>query len=133
MQKIQVGTIIPALTLPPVSRTTLALYAGASGDHNPMHIDYDVAKAAGMPDVFAQGMLPMAWLGRMLTDWQSQLKLRKFSSRFKAVTHLQDVITCSGIVVEIVDYKGEATARCEIKATKQSGEVAIVGEALVAI
>ena len=133
MQKIEVGTIIPALTLAPVSRATLALYAGASGDHNPMHIDLDVAKAAGMPDVFAQGMLPMAWLGRMLTNWQPQLKLRKFSSRFKAITQLQDVITCSGIVVEIVDYKGEAAARCEIQATKQNGEVAIVGEALVAI
>ena len=43
-----------------ITRTTLALYAGASGDHNPMHIDIDFAKKAGFPDVFAQGMLVMA-------------------------------------------------------------------------
>ncbi|MDB4032643.1 MaoC/PaaZ C-terminal domain-containing protein [Porticoccaceae bacterium] len=48
-----VGTQIPPLTLPPISRYTLALFAGASGDHNPIHIDSDFAKASGMPDVFA--------------------------------------------------------------------------------
>ena len=45
----------------------LALFAGASGDHNPIHIDIDFARKAGMPDVFAHGMLSMAWLGRLLT------------------------------------------------------------------
>ncbi len=45
----------------PVDRTTLALFAGASGDHNPIHIDIDFARRAGMPDVFAHGML--AWPG----------------------------------------------------------------------
>ena len=78
MSDISVGTEITALELPPITRTTLALYAGASGDHNPVHIDIDVAKKAGMPDVFAQGMLSMAYLGRMLTDWQPQAKLKKF-------------------------------------------------------
>ena len=68
MSDITVGTEIPALELPPITRTTLALYAGASGDHNPVHIDIDFAKKAGMPDVFAHGMLSMAYLGRMLTN-----------------------------------------------------------------
>ena len=57
---VQVGDALPPLQLPPVDRTTLALFAGASGDHNPIHIDIDVARRAGMPDVFAQGMLGMA-------------------------------------------------------------------------
>jgi acyl dehydratase len=61
-----------AFALPPVSRLGLALYCGASGDHNPIHVDIDFAKAAGMPDVFAHGMLSMAWLGRLLTNWVPQ-------------------------------------------------------------
>ena len=64
---IQVGDTLPALQLAPVDRQTLALFAGASGDHNPVHIDIDFARKAGMPDVFAHGMLGMAWLGRLLT------------------------------------------------------------------
>ena len=49
MSDITVGTEIPALKFAPINRTTLALYAGASGDHNPIHIDSDFAKKAGMP------------------------------------------------------------------------------------
>ena len=133
MSDISVGTEIPALELPPITRTTLALYAGASGDHNPIHIDIDFAKKAGMPDVFAHGMLSMAYLGRMLTNWQPQAQLRKFSSRFAAITQLEDVITCSGKVVELVEDGGETLARCEIQAAKATGESTLVGEALVAV
>lgn len=133
MSKTTVGTKIPALKLPAISRTTLALYAGASGDHNPVHIDSDFAKKAGIPDVFAHGMLSMAYLGRMLTDWQPQSQLRKFSSRFAAITHLQDVITCSGEVVELIEQDGETLARCSIQAAKADGQQTLIGEALVAI
>ena len=133
MTDISVGTEIPALKLPPITRTTLALYAGASGDHNPVHIDSDFAKKAGMPDVFAHGMLSMAYLGRMLTNWQSQAKLKRFSNRFASITHLQDVITCIGKVVELVEQDGETVARCEIQGIKATGEQTLVGEALVAI
>lgn len=133
MSDIKVGTIIPSLELRPISRTTLALFAGASGDHNPIHIDSDFAKKAGMPDVFAHGMLSMAYLGRMLTDWQPRSKLRKFQNKFSAITQLHDVITCSGEVVEILELNGESVARCQIQAAKASGEKTLVGEALVAI
>ncbi len=133
MSEIVVGTEIPALELPPITRTTLALFAGASGDHNPIHIDSDFAKKAGMPDVFAHGMLSMAYLGRMLTNWQPQSRLKKFSNRFASITHLQDVITCSGKVVEIVEQGGEKLARCEIQAAKANGEQTLIGEALVVV
>lgn len=133
MSDIQVGTEIPALELAPISRYTLALYAGASGDHNPIHIDSDFAKSAGMPDVFAHGMLSMAYLGRMLTNWQPQAQLRKFGNRFAAITQLQDAITCSGKVVEMIEQNGETLARCEIQAVKADGEQTLVGEALVAV
>ena len=133
MSDINVGDKIPALELPSITRTTLALYAGASGDHNPAHIDIDFAKMAGMPDVFAHGMLSMAYLGRMLTNWQPQAKLRRFSNRFAAITHLQDVITCQGRVVELIEQDGEPLARCEIQAAKATGEQTLIGEALVAL
>jgi len=133
MSDITVGTEIPALELPPITRTTLALYAGASGDHNPVHIDIDFAKKAGMPDVFAHGMLSMAYLGRMLTDWQPQAKLRKFNNRFATITHLGDVISCQGRVVEMIEHNGETLARCEIQAAKATGEQTLIGEALLAL
>lgn len=133
MSDITIGTEIPALKLPKISRYTLALYAGASGDHNPVHIDSDFAKQAGIPDVFAQGMLSMAYLGRLLTNWKPQSQLRKFSNRFVAITQLNDVITCSGKVVELFEEGGEHRARLEIVAAKKDGSQTLVGEAVVAL
>ncbi len=130
---VQIGDMLPTLTLPPVNRTTLALFAGASGDHNPIHIDLDFARRAGMPDVFAHGMLGMAWLGRLLTGWAPQAQLRRFTVRFQGITQLGHVIACSGRVTAKQEIAGERCALVEIKTTNQFGETKIAGEALVAL
>ena len=78
-------------------------------------------------------MLSMAYLGRLLTDWKPQSSLRKFSTRFAAITQLHDVVTCSGTVVEIIQAEGETLARCEININNQDGAATLVGEALVAL
>ena len=132
-ESIAVGAELPSLELPPVTRTTLALFAGASGDHNPIHIDIDFAKKAGMPDVFAQGMLPMAYLGRLLSNWAPQQAIRSFGVRFGAMTQLCDRLTCSGKVVEKREQGGERLARLEIRVADQKGEVKLQGEALIAL
>lgn len=131
-QSLKVGDVLPPLALPAINRTTLALYAGASGDHNPMHIDLDFARKAGMPDVFAQGMLSMAYLGRLLTNWVPQRQLRQFNARFTGITHLGDVVQCTGKIVERLEQQGERLVRIEIQCANQSGETKILGDALIA-
>ncbi|MBI2311320.1 MAG: MaoC family dehydratase [Betaproteobacteria bacterium] len=130
---VAVGDALPELTLPPVDRTTLALFAGASGDHNPIHIDLDFARRAGMPDVFAHGMLGMAWLGRLLTGWAPQSQLRRFQARFQGITQLGNAIRCRGRVVEKLEVNGERCVRIELQSANQFGQTKIVGEALVAL
>ena len=130
---IQVGDQLPALQLPALNRTTLALFGGASGDHNPIHIDIDVARRSGMPDVFAQGMLGMAWVGRVVTGWAPQSALRRFDARFQGITHLGNAIRCSGRVIEKLDHHGERCVRIELQSANQFGQAKIVGEALVAL
>jgi acyl dehydratase len=130
---VQVGDQLPPLQLPPVDRTTLALFAGASGDHNPIHIDTDVARRAGMPDVFAQGMLGMAWLGRLITTWVPQSRLRRFDARFQGITHLGNAMRCSGRVAEKFECDGDRFVRIELQSDNQFGQTKIVGEAIVAL
>lgn len=130
---VQTGDDLPPLQLPPVDRTTLALFAGASGDHNAIHIDIDVARRAGLPDVFAQGMLGMAWLGRLLTGWAPQAQLRRFDVRFQGITHLGHAVRCGGRVVEKLEHAGERCVRIELLAINQFGQARIAGEALVAL
>ena len=69
LEDISVGMSLPMMVLPPISRQTLAVYCGASGDHNPIHVDIDFAKESGLDDVIAHGMRIMSYLGRMVTSW----------------------------------------------------------------
>ena len=130
---VAVGDELPPLECPPVNRTLLALFGGASGDHNAIHLDLDFARKAGMPDVFAQGMLGMAWAGRLLTRWIPQARLRRFDARFQGITHLGNGIRCTGRVVEKLEYEGERCVRIELQNTNQYGQSKIVGDALIAL
>ncbi|NGY03327.1 MaoC/PaaZ C-terminal domain-containing protein [Solimonas terrae] len=132
-KNVQVGEPLPELRLPPVDRTMLALFAGASGDHVPLHIDTDFARRAGMPDVFAHGMLGMAWVGRLVTQWAPQRALRSFTVRFVAITHLGNAPVLSGKVVEILERNGERCARLDVQMANQFGQLKIQGDAIVAL
>ncbi len=121
------GTELPPLEIAPISRTTLALFAGASGDHNPIHVDLDVARSAGLDDVFAHGMLSMAYLGRLLTEWVPQERIRSFGVRFVAITPVLARPTCHGTVRDVSD--GLATLDLAVRLA--DGTTTLTGTAVV--
>ena len=126
----QLSVMEPApLLCEPISRTTLALFAGASGDHNPIHIDLDVARSAGLDDVFAQGMLSMAYLARCVTEWAPQHQLRSLTTRFVAITPLHARPTCTGVVRSVEDD----VATLDLAVTLDDGTLTLTGTATVAL
>ncbi|MFC8045322.1 MaoC/PaaZ C-terminal domain-containing protein [Nocardia sp. NPDC057353] len=127
-------TTVPPLKVGTITRTTLALFAGASGDHNPIHIDIDSARASGMDDVFAHGMLSMAYLGRALTDVVPQSRLVELATRFTAITPVlaAPVITAEPDGVE-TGPDGARLARYALTATLADGTVTLRGHALLAV
>jgi acyl dehydratase len=128
---VEIGQELPALQCGPITRTTLALFAGASGDPNPIHIDSDFARAAGLEDVFAHGMLSVGYLGRLLTRWAPQERLRSWSVRFLAITPVNAQLTLTGRVEEVFEQRGERVARLKLAVTTQSGVQTIAGEAFI--
>lgn len=130
---VQVGDRLPDLALPAISRTTLALFAGGSGDHNPIHLDLDVARSAGLDDVFAPGMLSMAYLGRLLTDWLPQERIRSFGVRFVSITPVYAVPTCRARVSSIDQVDGETLASLELAVELADGTTTVVGDAVLAV
>ena len=131
-ESLKEGDEIPALEIPPVSRHTLALYCGASGDHNPIHVDLDYAKSAGLDDVIAHGMLSAGYLARMLTDWVPQSAIRSIKNRFIAMTHIGDSVTCTGKIVEKFLKGNEKLVQLEMQAQTPEAQT-IIAEALIAL
>lgn len=129
----KVGDRIVHKEFPEITRHRLALYCGASGDHNPIHVDLDFAKKAGFPDVFSHGMLVMAYLGQALTDAVAPPRIRSFSTRFVAITQLGAKLTCEGTVAELLEHNGEKRARLALTTRDQTGEIKLAGEAIIAL
>ncbi|MDO9127976.1 MaoC family dehydratase [Parvibaculum sp.] len=132
-ESVEVGDDLPEHTSAAISRHTLALYCGASGDHNPMHVDIDFAKKFGMPDVFAHGMLSMAFLAQLLTKWVPQERIRHWGVRFTAITPVHARVICTGKVVEKFEKDGEKRVRLEINAKTDGGLHTLAGDAIIAL
>jgi acyl dehydratase len=124
---IKAGDVLPPLVLEPISRRTLALFAGGSNDHQAVHLDIDVARGRGRPDVIAHGMLSMAYLGRLLTGWIPQQRVRSFKVRFAAVTPVLARPTCSGTVTSLKD----GLAMLDLVVKLEDGTVTAKGEAVI--
>ncbi len=129
MVEVSLGHNLDPVIVGPITRHMLALYCGASGDHNPIHVDSDFAKAAGMGDVFAHGMLSMAFLGRVLTNWVPQEKIQEFEVRFTTIVRVGDIVTATGKVISVAN----GSAELEMHASNQNGEVVIKGRASVVL
>jgi acyl dehydratase len=132
-RSLQVGDTLAEVVRGPITRGDLALFAGASNDHTLFHIDSDYAKAIGLDDVFAQGMLSMAYLAQVLTQAFRPEQLREWSVRFLAITVLYATVHCSGEVIELFEADGERRARIRLAARTDTGLATLVGSAVVAL
>jgi len=132
-EDVQIGEEIPRLVTAPVTHLQLVRYAGASGDFNPLHTDPKIGEMIGVGGIIAHGMLIMGFVGQMLSDYVGPQALKKFGVRFKGMTHLDDVITCSGIITEKYEENGEGRIAGKVQATDQNGDIKITGTFVAAL
>ena len=132
-EDVQVGDAIPKLVKSPVSHLQLVRYAGASGDFNPLHTDPKIGELIGVGGIIAHGMLIMGFVGQLLSDYVGPTTLRKFDVRFKGMTHLDDVITCTGTITEKYETDAEARIAGKVQATDQNGEMKVAGTFIAAL
>lgn len=97
------GAELAALTFD-VTRADLVAYAHASGDHNPIHQDEEIALAVGLPGVIAHGMFTLALVGRAITAWTGGADVVEIGAKFVAPVVVpadgSATVTVSGAVGE---------------------------------
>ncbi|MFI6481593.1 MaoC family dehydratase [Nonomuraea sp. NPDC050663] len=126
---VEVGQELPSADYQ-VRRVNLVMYAGASGDLNPIHWNERFAKQVGLPDVIAHGMFTMAQAGRYVTDWAGDPgAVVDYGVRFSAMVVVPDddqgaTITVSGVVEEKLEDK-----RVVVALTARSGDAKVLSRA----
>ena len=123
--------------LPPVVRTVaqenISLYAHASGDHNPIHLDEEFAARSQFGRIVAHGMLVLAYVSEMmaLAFGRRWLESGQLSVHFRAPVYPGDTVSTFGEVVEAVESDGAIRLRCSVGCRRQGGDEVINGEAWV--
>jgi acyl dehydratase len=116
-----------------LTRTDLVMYAGASGDFNPMHHDEVKAKAAGLPSVFGHGMFSAGLLGKAITDYVGIGNLRRYKVRFVKQTWPGEEFVTRVVVRAKRKDDGDNLVDLDCALTNAEGEVKVEGEATAAL
>jgi len=124
-----VGDLLDEYETGPISREALKKYAEASGDLNPLHFDTDFARKAGFKDVIVHGMLSMALMGRLLTEYSESERLLNFSARFGGVVPVGESLHCR----LRLKSKGGDHFVVDLDALDSSGTAVLFGEARIAL
>ena len=116
-----------------VTTRQIAMYAGASGDFNPIHYDHLIAQQAGLGGVIAHGMLSMGFSAQMVGESMSEYGwIREIRVRFLSPVRPGDVVVLGGKVVGIEQAgQQDEVIRLELEASVD-GRTVLRGAALVA-
>ena len=130
--KIRAGDAISPI-VKHIDQTRVNLYAEASGDFNPIHIDEDFATRSPFGGTIAHGMLILSYVSEMMATafGRSWLTGGKLSVRFKAAARPGDTITTTGRVNSIDHRNGITCINCGVESCNQAGEAVITGNTAV--
>ncbi len=126
---VTAGDAGPAISHP-LTRTDLVMYAGASGDFNPMHHDEIAAQQAGLPSVFGHGMFTAGLLATAVTNYVGIGNLKSYRVRFTKQTWPGEVLTTS-VTVREKRPGNEVVLDCSV--VNENGETKIQGEAVAVL
>jgi acyl dehydratase len=116
-----------------LTRTDLVMYAGASGDFNPMHHDEVKAKEAGLPSVFGHGMFSAGFLATALTNYVGIGNLRRYKVRFAKQTWPGETFKTQIKITGKRKEDGDNLVDLECTLVNAQGEVKVQGEAVAAL
>jgi acyl dehydratase len=126
---VKVGDEAPAIEHK-LTRTDLVMYAGASGDFNPMHHDEVAAQASGLPSVFGHGMFSAGLLATAVTNYVGIGNLSSYRVRFTKQTWPGEKLTTTIAVTE-KRPGNEIVLACAL--VNENGEAKIQGEAVAVL
>jgi len=109
------------------------MYAEASRDFNPIHIDPEFAVKTEFGGTVAHGMLILAHLSAYMTSnfGHSWMTGGTLNIRFKAAARPGDIITINGKITSLEPADNFTLVSCDVLCRNQKDEAVITGDAKV--
>ena len=132
---LQLSELSEGMNLPEIKKAVtqekINLYAEASQDFNPIHVDKDFAKKTSLGGTIAHGMLILAYISQMMTVafGRSWLVGGKLDVRFRSPARPGDTITISGEIRKLEKGQGQTSINCDVLCRNQDGEAIVTGKA----
>ena len=124
--ELNVGDTFEERLVEDLKRTQIVMYAGASGDYNPVHTDEVFTKeVAGYPSVFAHGMLTMGMTGKLLTNVVGDGRLTEYGVRFTSQVFPGDTLDAKATVTAVAD----GIVELDVSTVNQHGVEVLKGSA----
>jgi acyl dehydratase len=129
-ENLRAGDKLPPRTFGPFEMPHLARYAEVSGDSNPIHLDEDLARKAGLAAPPVQGMLLMSAFEPALVAWRPDFVLQRLSAKFLRPVLAGESIIVSGRVGSVSD-EGAGRATMRLMAHNERREIVVLAEAVL--
>ncbi len=134
ISELRAGLPLPEI-IREITQANINLYAEASRDFNPVHINEEFAKKTAAGGTIAHGMLNLAFCSQMMTRafGQHWLTGGRFNIRFKMPARPGDILTVQGKIEKLTRENEQTIVNCSVLCTNQKSETIISGEANVRI
>ena len=123
--EVAIGDEYEEVSVDDLPRSQRVMYAGASGDFQPLHSDEVYAKASGFKGTFAHGMLTTGLAGKALTNYAGPGQLKNYKARFHAQVWPGDTLTTKLTITALT----QTTATLSLTTTNQDGTQVLTGTA----
>ena len=134
MSQLSVGMNLPEVRKE-ITQPKINLYAEASQDFNPIHIDEDFARKTAAGGTIAHGMLVLSYVSQMMTNafGRSWMAGGRLNVRFKTPARPGDTVTVNGKIDRLDRQEERTLVMCEVICSNQNSETIITGEARVEV
>ena len=95
--------------------------------------DQETARKEGVPHMIIPGIMSMAYLSQLVTDWAPNITLKKLDVIFRAPIKHEEAIQCMGLVTDKEVRDGDNCVDCDLYIENPAGQRAVTGKALVVI
>lgn len=134
MSALEAGAALAPWTVESIDPEKMKVFAELLADPNPIHLDPEAAKAAGLGDrVVNQGPASFGYVVSMLRAAAPGAVLRDLRVRLTANVFAGDRVIAAGEVERVEDEGGERRASCRVWVDVDGGARALQGTATLVL